>query len=122
MPANSRWDLIQRLEGLITELSNFYYTRRILVWFSCFCNGFVFTTDKAIFLMSYHVTFLRHMHTYNAAQFTFLEPGNISATGFVYLAILFLFKTEVVPTISHFNLGTKFQNTVFNNDCSFSEV
>lgn len=52
----------------------------------------------------------------NTAQFTFLEPENVSATGFVHPVILFLFTTEVIPTISRFNLGTKFQNTVLNND------
>jgi len=78
------------LVHLIMELSNFYYTRRILVWFLHFCNGFVFTTDKGIFLTSYHVTFLRHICTCNTAQFTFLEPESISATGFVQSVIFYL--------------------------------
>ena len=74
-------------------------------------------------MTSHHVTFLRHMCTCNTAQFTFLEPEDISATGFVHpVIILFLFTTEVIPTISHFNLGTKFQNPVLNNDCIFSEI
>jgi len=104
------------------KFSNFYYARRILVWFSCFCNGFVFTTDKGIFLTSHHVTFLKHIRTCNTTQFTFLEPENVSATGFVHPVILFLFTTEVIPTISHFNLGTTFQNAVLDNDCIFSEI
>ena len=53
----------------------------------------------------------------------FLEAENVSETGFVHpVIILFLFTTEVIPTMSHFNLGTKFQNPVLKNYCIFSEI